>query len=50
MWEKNMQMTLWVIPVAFVGDDLCQGLLFLALSTRETMEAMMMKQKLCQSQ
>jgi hypothetical protein len=22
-WVKNMQMTLWIIPVSFIDDDLC---------------------------
>ena len=37
-------MILWVIPVAFVDDDLCkEGLPFLAYSTRGVIEAMIMK-------
>ncbi len=40
---KNMQMTLRVITVAFVDDDLHVGLPFLASSTRGAIEAMMMK-------
>jgi hypothetical protein len=43
VWVKNMQMTLWVIHVAFVDDDLREGLPFLASSTRGAIEAMMMK-------
>ncbi len=43
VWVKNMQMTLWVIPVAFVNDDLCKGLLFLVSLTRGAIEVMMMK-------
>ncbi len=41
VWVKIMQMTLRVIPVAFMDDDLCESLPFLASSTRGAIEAMM---------
>jgi hypothetical protein len=37
-----MQPTLQVIPVAFVNDVLCEGILFLASSMRGAMKAIMM--------
>jgi hypothetical protein len=45
VWVKNMQMTLWIwmIPVAFVNDNLYKGLPFLALPKMRTIEVMMMK-------
>jgi hypothetical protein len=42
-WVRNMQMTLWVTPVAFVDDDLHKGLWFLVFSTRGVIKATMMK-------
>jgi hypothetical protein len=45
VWVKNMQMTLWIwmIPVAFVNDNLYKGLPFLASPKMRTIEVMMMK-------
>ncbi len=38
MWVKIFQMTFWVIPDAFVDDDLHEDLLILALLTRGVIE------------
>jgi hypothetical protein len=39
----HMQTTLWVIPGAFVDDDLYKGLMFLALLMSREMEAKMIQ-------
>jgi hypothetical protein len=46
MWVKKLQTTPWGNPVAFVDNNLCEGLPFFAASTRRAIEAMLMKSRM----